>query len=571
MSTNVYNDILINNGAADCSPTKPQTTVIKPVKREQGVIKVAAYCRVSTDMELQQNSLDTQIEAYTRIINEHPGWELSGIYADKGITGTMVRRRTEFLRMIEDAKAGKINYILAKSISRFSRNTVDAIEYIRLLKNLGVSVYFEKEHLDTGSTASELILTILAAAAQEEILTISTNLKMGRRMRAEAGMAAWTPTYGYRLKKTHTGNKYEDKEAERWIIHEKEAKVVRRIFQEFIEGWSTTEISQHLNDDGVPTARGYGKWASMTLSRIINNEKYLGDVLAQKYYIKDPIQHIMVRNKGIITQYYIKDHHPAIIDRQTGETVKKIAALRDNHNGTTQYPFYGLLKCPICGVDMVRVPVYLHNRYYVWTCGGRTQQQELTRAERTQCPPYAISEKSILEAVCTAAELAGKDIQREQPHDGKATEGTGQDGNDSHKNRSRGRGNLVGSWKYEVLSYKKLIAAVSSMTVPTWDQIKVTWAEGEPTTVQLKRDSAKVPNPVADTNVEEKLIAKAIDDIQNAIIEDGELVPKVYGVGSKRFKGGKLPENQSEPIERPDSLSTELCGRIDNGEASGEG
>ena len=413
MSTNVYNDILNNNGAADCSPMKPQTTVIKPVKREQGVIKVAAYCRVSTDMELQQNSLDTQIEAYTRIINEHPGWELSGIYADKGITGTMVRRRTEFLRMIEDAKAGKINYILAKSISRFSRNTVDAIEYIRLLKNLGVSVYFEKEHLDTGSTASELILTILAAAAQEEILTISTNLKMGRRMRAEAGMAAWTPTYGYRLKKTHTGNKYEDKEAERWIIHEKEAKVVRRIFQEFIEGWSTTEISQHLNDDGVPTARGYGKWASMTLSRIINNEKYLGDVLAQKYYIKDPIQHIMVRNKGIITQYYIKDHHQAIIDRQTGETVKKIAALRDNHNGTTQYPFYGLLKCPICGADMVRVPVYLHNRYYVWTCGGKMQQQELTRAERTMCPPYAISEKSILEAVCTAAALAEKNIQRE--------------------------------------------------------------------------------------------------------------------------------------------------------------
>ena len=556
---------LNNNGTAESPPLKPQTTVIKPVKREQSVIKVAAYCRVSTDMELQQSSLDTQIEAYTRIINEHSSWELSGIYADKGITGTMVRRRTEFLRMIEDAKAGKINYILAKSISRFSRNTVDAIEYIRLLKNIGVSVYFEKEHLDTGSTASELILTILAAAAQEEILTISTNLKMGRRMRAEAGMAAWTPTYGYRLKKAHTGNKYADKEAERWIIHEEEATVVRRIFQEFIEGWSTTEISQHLNDDGVPTARGHGKWASMTISRIINNEKYLGDVLAQKYYIKDPIQHVMVRNKGIITQYYIKDHHPAIIDRETGEIVKKVAALRDNHNGTTQYPFYGLLKCPLCGANMVRVPVFLHNRYYVWTCGGNgatggTDQNGFTLAERTQCQPYAISEKSVLEAICAAAELAGKDIKREPQGEEVAID---RDANDNKMNRSRGRGNQVGSWKYEVLSYKKLIAAVDSMTVPAWDQLKVTWADGDSTIVPLMQDSAKIPNPVADKNAETKLIAKEIDDIQNTVIEDGELVPKVYGFGSKRFQEGRLPENQNEPNKEPDSEITDHCGRLE--------
>ena len=142
VASNVYNDILAN-AAVSGAPT-PQLTIIEPVQRKQGIIKVAAYCRVSTDMEIQQSSLETQIEAYKRIINEHPGWVLSGIYADKGISGTLVRRRTEFLRMIQDAKDGKINYILAKSISRFSRNTVDALEYIRLLKNLGVSVYFEK-------------------------------------------------------------------------------------------------------------------------------------------------------------------------------------------------------------------------------------------------------------------------------------------------------------------------------------------------------------------------------------------------------------------------------------------
>ena len=542
MRTDVYSEMDRTSEAAGTSAVKPQLTVIEPVKRERQVVKVAAYCRVSTDQELQQNSLDTQIEAFTRIINEHPGWELTNIYADKGISGTLVRRRTEFLRMIEDATAGKIHYILAKSISRFSRNTVDAIEYIRLLKNLGVSVYFEKEHLDTGSTASELILTILAAAAQEEILTISTNLKMGRRMRAEAGLAAWTPTYGYRLQRASTGSKYEDKVAEQWVIQEEEAAVIRRIFQEFMDGWSTTEISRHLNDDGVPTARGYGKWASMTISRILNSEKYIGDVLIQKYYIKDPIQHVMVRNRGVIRQYYIRDHHPAIIDRETGETVKKVAALRDNHNGTTQYPFYGLLKCPLCGANMVRVPVFLHNRYYVWTCGGKSAEGLAEtaaevgkiREERTACPPYAMAEMSILEALCAAAERAGKDIRRD------ASKADQVALHDPGRNRSRGRGSLVGSLKFSLLSYRKLIIEVSRMTVRAWDQLEVTWSNGDVTSVPLAQ-SAKIPNPADDVNAEKKLIDQVVDAIQHAVIEEGELVPKVYGFGSRRFGQGKPP------------------------------
>lgn len=541
MNTNVNQEKLNHPEAVENPSPKPRLTVIEPVRRPQGVIKVAAYCRVSTDMELQKNSLDTQIEAFERVIREHPGWELSEIYADQGISGTLVRRRTEFLRMIEDAKAGKIHYILAKSISRFSRNTVDAIEYVRLLKDLGVSVYFEKEHLDTGATASELILTILAAAAQEEILAISTNLKMGRRMRAEAGIAAWTPTYGYRLKRAPSGSKYADMAAERWVIYEEEARVVRRIFQEFIEGWSTTEISRHLNDDGVPTARGYGSWASMTVSRILNSEKYLGDVLIQKYYIKDPIRHIRVRNQGQVKQYYIRDHHPAIIDRTTAAMVKKVAALRDNHNGTTQYPFYGLLKCPICGANMVRVPVFLNNRYYVWTCGGTAATGDpvrtgMTREARTRCPPYAISEKSLLEAVCAAAELEGRDI-RKDPQDGVKADG---DDRAPRQKRSRGRNSLVGSWKYEVLSYRKLTAAVKQITVPAWDLLQVTWGEGGTTTVPLIGDQTRLPNPAAtgpaDTDAARKLAAKAAHDIQHTVIEDGEPVPRVYGFGSKRFQ-----------------------------------
>ena len=167
-------------------------------------IMVAAYCRVSTDMEVQQQSLDTQMAAYSKIIREHPGWKLAGIYADKGISGTTVRHREQFLRMIEDAKAGKIQYIIAKSISRFSRNTVDALAYVRELKRYGVSVFFEKERLDTGKAVSEFLLSIFAASAQEEIISLSNNMKVGRRMRYEAGVIQWSRLFGYRCSEDGT-------------------------------------------------------------------------------------------------------------------------------------------------------------------------------------------------------------------------------------------------------------------------------------------------------------------------------------------------------------------------------
>ena len=154
----------------------PDVRVIEKKQETSREIKVAAYCRVSTDLEIQQQSLDVQIAAYNRVIREHPGWVLAGIYADKGISGTSVKHREEFLRMIEDAKAGKIQYILAKSISRFSRNTVDALAYVRELKSYGVSVFFEKEKLDTGNAISEFVLSIFAASAQEEIISLSNNM-----------------------------------------------------------------------------------------------------------------------------------------------------------------------------------------------------------------------------------------------------------------------------------------------------------------------------------------------------------------------------------------------------------
>ena len=178
------------------SPASSCVHVIESANTPDKTVLVGAYCRVSTNHDVQKASLETQMMAYEKIINDHPGWVLAGIYADKGLSGTSVNRRTEFQRMISDAKDGKLNYILVKSISRFSRNTVDLLKYVRELNEIGVHVYFEKEHLDTGHS-SEFLLTLFGAHAQEEIISLSENMKVGRRMRFAKGEKQWTNLYGY--------------------------------------------------------------------------------------------------------------------------------------------------------------------------------------------------------------------------------------------------------------------------------------------------------------------------------------------------------------------------------------
>ena len=205
------------------SPASSGVQVIENTGTPNKTILVGAYCRVSTDLEMQKTSLETQMIAYEKIINDHPGWVLAGIYADKGLSGTSVNHRTEFQRMIADAKEGKLNYILVKSISRFSRNTVDLLQYVRDLKKIGVYVYFEKERIDTGKTDSEFMVSIFGAAAQEEIISLSNNMKVGRRMRFAQGKQQWTHIYGYRRG---------------WEIVPAEAEVIRKIYDMYLSGCS---------------------------------------------------------------------------------------------------------------------------------------------------------------------------------------------------------------------------------------------------------------------------------------------------------------------------------------------
>ena len=461
----------------------PDVRVIEKKQEKQAEIKVAAYCRVSTDLEIQKQSLDIQIEAYNRIIREHPGWVLAGVYADKGISGTSVKNRDEFLRMIEDAKAGKIQYILAKSISRFSRNTVDALAYVRELKSYGVSVYFEKEKLDTGNVISEFVLSIFAASAQEEIISLSNNMKVGRRMRYAAGIVQWTHIYGYR--NTKDG---------RWVIEETEAEVVRRIFREFINGKSMDEICEGLMADGIPSSGGKTVWRGKATLDILHNEKYIGDVRMQKSFISDPIQHIRVNNRdAVLKQYYKENHHEAIIDRETFFIAQKIIAMRGTGRGTKQYPFYGTLKCPLCGENMVRFSSPRDNATFGWTCGGKHSDKGHLRKDRTACPPFYFQEDIIIDAFWRAMQA----IDDEQ-----LSRFANKTGESAVAARMILKRRPEKGSSFPKLVYMDLYALVSSISFPQWTEMRVEWKCGLTSSVNIKYDKiTDLPYPIISKQV----------------------------------------------------------------------
>lgn len=286
----------------------PATVGVVAETEEPPKKRVAAYCRVSTDQEAQETSLEEQMAHFNTVIAEHPDWELAGIYADEGISGTQVKHRVQFQQMIEDAKAKKIDLILTKSISRFARNVVDCLTNIRLLRNLRppVSVYFDKERLDSLDEKAEVFLTMLASFAQEESRSISTNIKWATRSRMKAGTQkiSTTSLLGYDT----------DDDGE-MVIVTNEAEIVRTIYMSFDKGMHPAEIAEKLNALEIRTIKN-NPWTGESVKNILRNEKYCGDVLMQKTYTVDCLTHKTKKNEGEVEQYFIPDHHPAIVERE---------------------------------------------------------------------------------------------------------------------------------------------------------------------------------------------------------------------------------------------------------------
>lgn len=326
--------------------------IVNSVKK---IIKrVCAYARVSTDSEEQLTSYSSQIKHYSEYIKSNPEWEFVGVYADEGISGTQIKKRTQFKRMIDDALNGKIDMIIAKSISRFARNTLDTLKIVRELREHNVDVYFEKENIHTLELDSEMFLTLYSAFAQAESESTSMNVKMGLNAKMKRGEPVGNQNcYGYIWNE-------ETKELE---INEEQASIVRFIFDLYIKGVGGRTIAHRLNDKGIPTYFNK-KWSQGSISRIIKNEKYVGDLLGQKYYVVDPLSHKRCLNYGEKEQYYVKDHHIGIIDRDTWNKAQEILNKRNNNkkdNGrehrttySLKYDFSSKIVCGHCNSTYVR-------------------------------------------------------------------------------------------------------------------------------------------------------------------------------------------------------------------------
>ncbi len=322
---------------------------------KSNIKKVCAYCRVSTDSEEQLTSYSSQIKHYSEMIKSNPEWEFVGIYADEGITGTKIEKRNEFIRMVEDALSGKIDIIIAKSISRFARNTVDSLQTCRKLREHNIDVYFEKENIHTLNLDSEMFLTLYSAFAQAESESISMNVKMGIKAKMKRGeFISNAGCYGFNWNKL-------TKNIE---INEEKAEVVRKIFNWYASGIGSHTIAKRLNKENIPSPKGK-KWIPTTIRKIIRNEKYVGDLLSQKTYTISPISHKIVVNFGEKEKYYSREHHIAIIDRNTWNKAQDIYNKRSriflpngcsehNNKYSVKYPFSSKIVCGLCGNNFVR-------------------------------------------------------------------------------------------------------------------------------------------------------------------------------------------------------------------------
>ena len=298
--------------------------------------KVAAYARVSSGKDAMLHSLSAQVSYYSSLIQGNADWEYVGVYSDEAISGTK-ESRPGFQQMIADCRNGKINIIITKSISRFARNTVTLLETVRMLKALGVDIFFEEQNIHTMSADGELMLTILASYAQEESLSVSENMKWRVKKNFEAGIPWHGRFLGYRMVKDH----YE-------VVPE-EAKLVQRIFQEYLDGSGTNKIAQGLNEDGIPPVRGE-IWYKTTIVRIITNYNYTGNLILQKTYKDSHLAKMSQTNEGQLPKYHVEDSHEAIISLDTFMAVQMEIERREKPQKTKNtYPFSGKLKCGKCG------------------------------------------------------------------------------------------------------------------------------------------------------------------------------------------------------------------------------
>ena len=367
-------------------------------ENEYRQLRVAAYCRVSTDSDEQLDSYEAQLAYYTDAIAKNPKWRFAGIYADEGITGTQANKRPNFQKMIRDCEKGKIDFILTKSVARFARNTVDSLKYVRKLKAMGIGVFFEEQALDSMKSENEMFLGLYSVMAQAESENISANVRWGIQQRMKSGTFAFRYTIlGYR--------RGENGEPE--IIPE-EAEVVRKIFNMYLEGASLDQIKSYLETNGIKTKKGKSVWSKQIIQDMLCNERFAGDMLLQKTYIENCINKKVKKNRGEMAKYLITNNHPAIISKETFKLVQAEIARRSSKRKTSdmsiteqgkysgKFALTEILVCGECGSPYRRKTwVIKGEKKRVWRCLNRVENG-------TQYCKHSISldEEKLQDAIC---------------------------------------------------------------------------------------------------------------------------------------------------------------------------
>jgi site-specific DNA recombinase len=357
------------------------------------LVRAAGYARVSSGKDAMLHSLSAQISYYSELIQKHPGWSYCGVYADEAMTGTKDNRES-FQRLITDCRAGKIDMVITKSISRFARNTLTLLSTVRELKELGVDVFFEEQNIHTLSADGELMLTILASYAQEESRSASENKKWQIRRSYEKGEdVQWHFQYGYTITKDDVK------------INPKQAEIVKEIFRRAIDGETFGSIARDLNERGDYTFFG-NKWTHCRITEVLSDIRYTGDAILQKTFVNNHIEKKVIKNQGELPKYYAEGSHDAIIDKDTFEKAQEVLKrVREKHPGGKRngpYPFSSMIKCGACGSNFKRITI---NGRTFWNC--RSYQD----AGKNKCHSKRIPETTL---ESTAAEVLGLDAFDEE-------------------------------------------------------------------------------------------------------------------------------------------------------------
>lgn len=358
--------------------------------------RVAAYCRVSTDQEEQESSYEAQIRHYTDFIKRNSSLILAGIYADEGISGTQTKKREQFNAMIADCEAGRIDVVITKSISRFARNTLDCLQYIRRLKALGIPILFEKESINTMDSSGEMLITIMASIAQQESQSISQNVRMGIQYRFQQGKPMLQHTWFLGYTKERGGD---------LEIVPEEADVVRKIYRCFLEGMTIGDIGKQMEAQEIRTGSGKDKWYFSTIVSMLRNEKYMGDLVLQKGYTVDFLTKKKAKNNGVLPKYYVENAHEPIVPREVfmqvqreflrREGVKETTGKTEIHKGNLA--LNNRIVCSMCGCTYKRIaaPKEEHTN---WRCRKRLQKG-------APCKGRIVKEKDVKAAVVEAMRM----------------------------------------------------------------------------------------------------------------------------------------------------------------------